>query len=737
MLRESILKHNPSKIVLVPNLPSVVFYINEEPKRLNVGDLDSLKADMDEIMQLPNTFYREETDRGNVVHFIWGSKEERLNTFVTKVGEVLITHDLLDIFITTQGTFVNGTKSKKLSFNWKCIEEYVLPTVNSSAGEYQGNFDTSAGSFNLSVKKVDAFPVIRIRRRFPTFENFRIRLSTEFKDRAKNLGGGIIVTSLNEFILFDHIKSTLRELDPNAMDLTCVLIDEPSEEIFPRVPLSDYRRLVDLHFKYAVIPFVDSKEHLDIANFLATNGMIVVIAFQNKTIYGDLISLLSLIGTSQYEISLALANYIGLVHANVNVKGSEISIEDTETITITEYKISEICSEKFSKQKFDSFIEHHAKVFKLSKDSSGELSPTEEFNIMLQDAILRKASDIHIAVGTPIKLRDDSGSLVPYSDVKITPDLMRQIVPILVPTEAKRRLLDSQTGMNLPYSVPTIGRFRVQMAMQRGTYACVIRHTDKVANAQELGIPKQVVNAVTRSTQGLIIVTGPTGSGKSTTSASLIDALKQTDNYSITSLADPIEFVHSHGAGIVYQREIPSDVPTFQQGLTEVFRMDPDIVEIGEMRGLQSIDAVMRLGTSGHLVITTFHTNSVIATINTLVNEYPPEKRNEIFEILSQQIVAIVSQKLIEGVRGKQIPIFEYLIPTSIMRTLISQKKLPELESQMKTEAEADKSNASWSDFELAMKVSHNLIARDTALMYANDKDEFIHYLSVLSPEGN
>ncbi|HET6465770.1 MAG TPA: PilT/PilU family type 4a pilus ATPase, partial [Nitrospiria bacterium] len=241
---------------------------------------------------------------------------------------------------------------------------------------------------------------------------------------------------------------------------------------------------------------------------------------------------------------------------------------------------------------------------------------------LLQTMIEKGASDLHITTGTPPQIRVD-GDLVPLNTPPLTPAETKQLVYSVL-TDAQKHKFEEENELDFSFGLKGLSRFRANVFMQRGAVASAIRTIPfKIMTFEELGLPP-VVRELVKRPRGLILVTGPTGSGKSTTLATMIDTINSERHEHIVTIEDPIEFLHPHKKCLVNQREVNSDTKSFKSALKYILRQDPDVVLVGEMRDLETIEAALTIAETGHLTLATLHTNSCAQTINRIIDVFPP-----------------------------------------------------------------------------------------------------------------
>lgn len=294
------------------------------------------------------------------------------------------------------------------------------------------------------------------------------------------------------------------------------------------------------------------------------------------------------------------------------------------------------------------------------------------------------ASDLHITVGIPPKCRVH-GILVSLGENKLLPsDTNRIIWPML--TDQLKQKLEKNGEIDFSYSIPNLGRYRVNVFKQRGSYAAAIRLVGTVIpHPKTLGIPESVLE-LTKKKRGLVLVTGPTGSGKSTTLASLIDVININSNSHIITLEDPIEYLHQHKKSIVNQREIGLDTDSYQDALRAALREDPDVILVGEMRDLETIAIAITAAETGHLVFSTLHTIGAANTVDRMIDVFPPHQQQQIRIQLASVLEAVISQQLIPSSDGLgRVAAFEVMHVNSAIRNLIREAKAHQITSIIQT----------------------------------------------------
>ena len=302
---------------------------------------------------------------------------------------------------------------------------------------------------------------------------------------------------------------------------------------------------------------------------------------------------------------------------------------------------------------------------------------------LLQACVKQGASDIHIVVGQPpvFRLHGRMRRLeTKVLEAEDTVQLMKSIAP-----ERCQRELQESGSSDFGFAFGTMARFRVSIFKQRGFISMVLRQipTDKLT-PEQLGVPEAVIKLCLRP-RGLILVTGPTGSGKTTTLASLIDYININHDHHIITIEDPIEFYHEHKKSTVNQREVGVDVPSFSEAIRRALRQDPDIILVGEMRDLDTISAAITAAETGHIVFGTLHTNSAMGTVNRLIDAFPGNLQDQIRTQLSTSLLGVVAQTLIPKVGGGRVAAYEILIVTSGIANLIRENKTFRIGSAIQT----------------------------------------------------
>jgi twitching motility protein PilT len=340
---------------------------------------------------------------------------------------------------------------------------------------------------------------------------------------------------------------------------------------------------------------------------------------------------------------------------------------------------------------------------------------------LLKAMVDRGASDLHITTGSPPQLRID-GELVPLKMNAMTPVETKQLCYSIL-TDAQKHKFEEENELDLSFGVKGLSRFRSNIFMQRGAVAGAFRTIPfKILTFAELGLPP-IVQELSKRPRGLMLVTGPTGSGKSTTLASIIDKVNTDRHEHIMTIEDPIEYLHPHKNCLVNQREVGADTKSFKLALKYILRQDPDVVLVGEMRDLETIESALVIAETGHIAFATLHTNSAVQTINRILDVFPPYQQPQVRAQLSFVLEGIMSQSLLAKANGGgRVLALEVMIPNPAIRNLIREDKVHQIYSQM--QVGQAKFGMQTFNQALAALLSRKLISIDEAFGRTNDPDE-------------
>ncbi|EYF07354.1 Twitching motility protein PilT [Chondromyces apiculatus DSM 436] len=340
---------------------------------------------------------------------------------------------------------------------------------------------------------------------------------------------------------------------------------------------------------------------------------------------------------------------------------------------------------------------------------------------LLRAMVDKGASDMHITSGTPPLLRID-GAIVPLKLPPLTPPETKQLCYSVLSDE-QRGIFEQKNELDLSFGMKGLARFRANLFVQRGAVAGAFRQIPfKILSFEDLGLPAVVLDIASRP-RGLVLVTGPTGSGKTTTLASVIDKINAEQRLHILTIEDPIEYLHPHKLSIVNQRELGSDTISYKEALRHALRQDPDVVLIGEMRDLETIEAALTIAETGHLVFGTLHTNSAISSINRIIDVFPPHQQSQVRQQLSFTLVAVMTQLLLPRASGPgRVMTMEVMIPNAAIRNLIREDKLHQVYSQMQVGQAG--SGMQTMNQSLAALFQRRIISLEDALSASADPDE-------------
>lgn len=346
---------------------------------------------------------------------------------------------------------------------------------------------------------------------------------------------------------------------------------------------------------------------------------------------------------------------------------------------------------------------------------------------LLKAMVEKGSSDLHITTGAPPMLRID-GSLVPLKMPPLTPVETKQLCYSIL-TDAQKHVFEEENELDLSFGVKNLSRFRANIYMQRGAVSGAFRTIPfKILTFEELGLPKVVADLADKP-RGLVLVTGPTGSGKSTSLASMINKINTERHEHILTVEDPIEFLHNHKSCIVNQREVGADTDSFKKALKYVLRQDPDVILVGEMRDLETMESALVIAETGHLVFATLHTNSCVQTINRILDVFPPYQQPQVRAVLSFILEGVMTQCLIPKASGSgRCLAAEVMVPTSAIRNLIREEKIHQIYGAMQVGQE--QFGMQTMNQALAALIQKRLITWEDGAAYSSNLDELRQILA-------
>jgi len=346
---------------------------------------------------------------------------------------------------------------------------------------------------------------------------------------------------------------------------------------------------------------------------------------------------------------------------------------------------------------------------------------------LLKAMVEKGASDLHITTGSPPQLRID-GRLVPLKTPPMTPVETKQLCYSIL-ADAQKHKFEEENELDLSFGVKGLSRFRANIFMQRGAVGAAFRTIPfKILTFQELGLPP-IISELSKKPRGLVLVTGPTGSGKSTTLASIIDKINTERHEHIVTIEDPIEYLHPHKNCVVNQREVGADTHSFKKALKYILRQDPDVVLVGEMRDLETIEAALVVSETGHLAFGTLHTNSCVQTINRILDVFPPYQQPQVRAQLSFVLEGVVTQNLLSKASGPgRVLAIEVMVPNPAIRNLIREDKVHQIYSAM--QVGQAKFGMQTFNQSLSSLVQKGLITLEEAVNRSSDPDELRNILT-------
>ena len=339
---------------------------------------------------------------------------------------------------------------------------------------------------------------------------------------------------------------------------------------------------------------------------------------------------------------------------------------------------------------------------------------------LLHMAVERKASDIHLTTGLPPMVRLD-GEIVALPYEKLTDETSKRLIyDILIDDDLKK--FEQTHELDFGYGVKGLARFRCNVYMQRNTVSAALRMIpNRIPSFEELRLPS-IIRDLAKRSSGLILVTGPTGSGKSTTIASMIDDINETRHGHIITIEDPIEYLHRHKNCMVNQREMHSDTFSFHNALRAVLREDPDIILVGELRDLETIEAALTLAETGHLVFGTLHTRNAPATVDRIIDVFPADQQDQIRVLLANTLEAVISQQLLPKLGGGRVASLEIMVGIPAIKNLIREGKTHQMYSVLETSSNVGMQTM---DRALSELVRQAMVSYEECLMRSVDKETF------------
>jgi len=358
--------------------------------------------------------------------------------------------------------------------------------------------------------------------------------------------------------------------------------------------------------------------------------------------------------------------------------------------------------------------------------------PDFNFSDVLAKMVETRASDVHLTPGFPPAMRD-KGKIQPMEGFPVLNGQQTREIVYGILNDDQRKRFENNQQLDFAYAIPGVARFRVNCFFQRGSVSAAFRLVpQEIPSLESLGVP-QVLRDLTARPRGFVLVTGPTGSGKSTTLAAMIDVINREREDHILTIEDPIEFLHRHKKSIVNQREVGSDAPDFALGLRAALRQDPDVILVGEMRDLETISTALTAAETGHLVFATLHTQSTAQTVDRIIDVFPSEQQGQVRTQLSIALQGIVTQQLLPTIDGKGRSVAcEVLIPTPAIRNLIREGKTHQIYGALQTSGSVGMQTM---DADLARLVRTGKISRGLAEQRASVPEELSRLLGGEQPD--
>jgi len=348
---------------------------------------------------------------------------------------------------------------------------------------------------------------------------------------------------------------------------------------------------------------------------------------------------------------------------------------------------------------------------------------------LLEEMVQRNSTDLHLTTGAPPMFRID-GELVPTNYEIMTPELIQQLVYSVLNDQQKKRF-EMEWELDFSFGIAGLSRFRGNCFQQRGSIAAAIRTIPfEIRGFKELGIPL-IVQELSGRPKGLILLTGPTGCGKSTTLAAIIDKVNGDRRCHIITIEDPIEYLFRHKKAIVNQRQVGSDTKSFSNALKYILREDPDVVMVGEMRDLETIAMTLTVAETGHLTLATLHTNSAAESIHRIIDIFPPHQQGQVRSQLAFVVEGVITQQLLPKIGGGRVLAAEVMIATPAIRALIRDQKEHQIYSMIQSGQKYGMQTMNQALYNLYVK---RLVTLETAFDYSPNIEEFEHMVEQKSP---
>lgn len=340
---------------------------------------------------------------------------------------------------------------------------------------------------------------------------------------------------------------------------------------------------------------------------------------------------------------------------------------------------------------------------------------------ILKEAVEKEASDIFMIAGMPLSYKI-GGRIVSFKEEKLLPDRIEGMIAQLyhIARERSMKKVTEEGDDDFSFALPQLSRFRANIFRQRGSLAAIIRViTFELPDYEKLHLPSTIID-VAKMTKGMVLVTGPAGSGKSTTLACIINEINRTRNAHVITLEDPLEFLHRHDKSVVSQREIGTDTENYVTGLRAALRQAPDVILLGEMRDYETIRTAMTAAETGHLVISTLHTIGAANTMDRIIDSFPPEQQQQIRVQLSMVMQGVISQQLIPTLDGKVMPAFEIMFFNNAIRNMIRESKIHQIDNVIAT---SQKEGMVTMDASLIQMYQQKMISRENAVIYSSNSE--------------